>query len=325
MTVEEFKKHLIAVATPCAAWVAGRYHFSPEQFAAMTSDIGYGAASAAFVYGAYQRWGTKAVPATAVITAKTIEPNSSGIDKSPLPIIPRAAALFAFLLLGTMIGIPHASAADLSSLKAPAKLSYAQGGCGPFYGINTMGVAGLVNGGPPGATILQGDIGITVGYGCPRGTDPGSFWFAEGDFDFANLNGNANGLGLTGPAHFQQKIAIGGPASALLSVFPNNPFSGLQAAVPALPTCPVNVTCGSQYPFMFFAVHEQDISGQLGLSKNREWLFSPGIGVGLESRWSNGVVVDVTAQWKMDSTAFSLGPQKVTLGNAAIVGLTAKY
>ncbi len=58
---------------------------------------------------------------------------------------------------------------------------------------------------------------------------------------------------------------------------------------------------------------------------NREWLISPGVGIGLESRLSNGVVADVTAQWKLDSTGLSFGPQKVTLGNAAVVGLTLKY
>ncbi len=230
------------------------------------------------------------------------------------------------LLFATTMLSP-AFAADLGTLKAPPRLSYAQGGCGVFFGINTMGVAGLVDGGPPGATILQGDIGVTLGYGCPIGNTPGSFWFAEGDFDFANLNGNANGLGLTGPAHFQQKFAVGGPAGALLSLFPNSPFAGLNGAVPALPLCPTGVVCGTQYPFMFVSLHEQDIGGQLAVAveRNREWLVAPGIGLGLESRWSNGLVVDTTAQWRLDSTDLAIGPQKVKLGNAVIVGLTAKY
>ncbi len=230
-----------------------------------------------------------------------------------------------FALLAAAVICSPAFAADLRTLKAPARLSYAQGGCGPFFGINTMGVAGLVDGGPPGATVLQGDIGVTLGYGCPIGNTPGSFWFAEGDFDFANLNGNANGLGLTGPAHFQQKFAVGGPASALLSLFPNSPFAGLSGAVPALPLCPAGVVCGTQYPFMFVSLHEQDIGGQFGLANNREFLIAPGVGMGLESRWSNGLVVDTTAQWRLDSTNLAIGPQKVKLGNAVIVGLTAKY
>lgn len=218
-------------------------------------------------------------------------------------------------------GIVHAANLPPPILKAPT--GYAAGRCGIYFGFNTMGVAGAVNNGIPGASIVQGDIGATIGYGCPIGNAPGSFWFVEGNFDFANLNGNAAGLGLTGPAHFEQRVAVGGPLSNVLALLPSSPFGGL--AVPSVPLCPANVTCGQQYPFVFASLHEQDISGQLGLEKNREWLFSPGIGTGLESRWSNGVVLDVWAEFKLDSTALTLGPQKVSLGQAAIAGITFKY
>lgn len=227
--------------------------------------------------------------------------------------------LLALVLLAT-----PAYAADMP-LKARPNLvaSYAAGGCGMYFGFNTMGVAGAVANGVPGASIVQGDIGGTLGYGCPIGTTPGNFWFAEGDFDFANLNGASAGLSMTGPAHFQQKLALGSPLSSVLGLLPNNPFGGL--SVPALPACPANVICGTQYPFVFASLHEQDTSAQNGFTQGRAWLISPGVGMGLESRWSNGVVVDVSAQWKLDSTALSLGPQTVKYGNAGIVELTFKY
>lgn len=225
------------------------------------------------------------------------------------------------LLLASVLLLPAlAWGADLKlPIKAPT--GYAYGQCGYYYGLNTMGVAGLVNGGPPGSSVIQGDLGVTLGYGCP-GSGSGTFWFAEGNFDWANINGNANGLGLTGPAHFEQRAGFGGPLSNLLNVFPGI-SNGL--AVPSLPAFPNGVTGGPQFPFLFVSLHEQDISAQIGLASNREWLVSPGVGIGMESRLSNGVVADVTAQWKLDSSALSIGPQQVKLGNAAVVGLTLKY
>lgn len=230
----------------------------------------------------------------------------------------------AFLSAVALLGQP-ASAADLSIKAARANpfAGYIAGKCGMFAGFNSMGVAGAVNNGIPGASIVQGDIGVTLGYGCPLG-QVGSFWFAEADFDFANLNGAASGLAMSGPAHFQQKIAIGSPLSQLLNAIPN-PFSGL--STPSTPALPNGISAGPQYPFVFASLHEQDISAQLpqALAQGRQWLISPGIGIGLESRLSNGVVMDVTAQWKLDSNAFQVGPQKVSLGNAAVVQTTFKY
>lgn len=258
----------------------------------------------------YSHFGMKKVPEAAKVV---VAPGALGI-----------AIVFALLCLEGDGGA--AQAANLSPpalTKANPFAGYAAGRCGAYAGLNTMGVAGAVNGGPPGASIIQGDIGVTLGYGCPIGNNPGSFWFVEGNFDFANINGNATGLGLTGPAHFEQRAALGSPISTLLGTFPGNPFGGV--AVPSLPVLPAGVTAGTSYPFFFVSLHEQDVSAQFGIAQNREWLFSPGVGIGLETRLSNGVVVDTTAQWKLDSNGVVVGPQKVTLGNAAIVGLTLKY
>lgn len=216
-----------------------------------------------------------------------------------------------------------AGAADIPTKARPDLFAgYAAGKCGMFYGINTMGVAGALNGGPPGASIVQGDVGITLGYGCP-GASPGTFWFAEGNFDFANINGSATGLSLTGPAHFEQRVGFGGPLSGMLNVIGLGSNNGL--STPSLPLLPPGVTAGTSYPFFFVALHEQDVSAMVGDARNRDWLISPGIGVGLETRLSNAVVVDTWAQWKLDSNALSVGPNKVNLGNAAVAGVTLKY
>lgn len=243
---------------------------------------------------------------------------SAGVASSALAV----ALLFAGLLAcgGT------ARAADMP-LKAPTNTftKYVNGGCGFYAGLNTMGGAGSMNGTTvPGASVIQGDVGGTVGYGCPIGTLAGSFWFAEANFDFANYNGAADGLAVTGPLHFEQKFAIGGPLSSLLNLFPSI-TGGL--AVPSLPALPNGITTGPQYPFLFASLHEQDVSFELpaALAQGREWLLSPGIGIGLETRASNGVVLDVSAQWVLQSTGITVGPEVNKFGNAALVELTAKY
>jgi hypothetical protein len=216
-----------------------------------------------------------------------------------------------------------AQGADIAKAKPGLFSGYLAGQCGMYFGLNTMGGAGSISGGPPGASIIQGDVGITLGYGCPFGTTVGNFWFVEGNFDWANLNGSQNGLSLTGPLHFEQRAGVGSPLSSMLNLFPSL-TSGL--SVPSLPALPAGVTQGPQYPFIFVSLHEQDVSASFGLAQNRDWLISPGLGIGLESRLSNGVVADVTAQWVMQSSGLSVGPQQsIKLGNAAVVGFTLKY
>jgi opacity protein-like surface antigen len=216
-----------------------------------------------------------------------------------------------------------AFAADLTpQFKAPSFGSYVKGGCGWYFGLNSMGSTNRVTGGIVGENIVQGDLGVTAGYGCPIGTTPGSFWFAEGNFDWAGLNGATNGLALTGPAHLEQRVGLGSPISTMLSMFPG--LNGL--SVPAMPALPQGITAGPSFPFVFVSLHERDISAQLGVASNREWLFSPGIGVGLESRLSNAVVAETAVQYLLDSNGMAVGPvNSVKFGNGVEVSFTLKY
>lgn len=199
--------------------------------------------------------------------------------------------------------------------------TYAAGGCGLYAGLNTMGAATSVSGAAPGTVVAQGNVGAEIGYGCPIGTTAGNFWFAEGIFDWANLNGSSAGLSLTGPAHFEQRLGLGSPISTLLNLFPG--FNGL--SVPSLPSLPSGITYGPSYPYVFASVHEQDILAGVGGNSSAAWLVSPGLGLGLQSRLSNGVVADVYAEWVLASNGLSVGPSKVSLGNEALVGLQLKY
>jgi len=118
------------------------------------------------------------------------------MQKSKIFLLAIAASLFVPALAG---------AADMPAKQPKSNLlsGYVAGQCGMYFGLNTLGGAGTISGGPPGASIIQGDVGLTLGYGCPFGTTPGTFWFVEGNFDWAGLNGTQNGLALTGPLHFE--------------------------------------------------------------------------------------------------------------------------
>lgn len=288
------------------------------------------------------KFGFKALIVAAIITSLAFAVPSIGalLDIAALliaifgavvifqPMEPRRrmiVALAAVLLISVAL-VASARASDVGA-KRPAFGSlfngYAAGQCGMYFGLNTMGSSSSVAGGTPGASINQGDIGVTVGYGCPINNMPGSFWFAEGNFDWANMNGSQSGFAMTGPLHFEQRVGLGSPISAMLNLFPSL-SNGL--SVPAMPILPNGITAGPSYPFIFASLHEQDFSAQFtGLGSSREWLISPGVGIGLQSRLSNNVVAETAVQWVMQSSGLSIGPQKVNLGNGVEVSFTLKY
>ena len=181
---------------------------------------------------------------------------------------------------------------------------------GMYFGAGFGGGASSVNGDNviPGTQVVQGSIFGTLGYGAPINATTGSFWFAEAQFGIQNLNGNTNGLSLSGPATFTQRFGAGTPLNQLLgSILP-----GAAPAVPTLPVLPAGVTAGPGSPYAFFALHEDDISNQVGLNQNRQWIISYGAGIGLRYRLSNAVVADTFAEYKAASNAVCVGP----LGNA---------
>jgi hypothetical protein len=194
----------------------------------------------------------------------------------------------------------------------PFAQPYDLGHCGAYVGVNSTLTSSSVNSVAvtPGTQIQQGAIGGTVGYGCPINAANGSFWFAEVLADITNLNGNTNGLALSGPASFTERFGVGTPLNNMLgSILP----TGTQSpAVPNLPALPAGITAGAGAPYMFAAIHENDISAQLGLVQNRQWLVSFGAGLGLRYRLSNGVVADTFAEYKTATNSLCVGP----LGNA---------
>lgn len=192
--------------------------------------------------------------------------------------------------------------------------------CGFYYGLGTGGSAGAVDGAVVGTQIVQGELNALVGYTCPFGQS--GFWFAEGSVGFNNVNGSVNGLALSGPLVLQQRVGAGSPINSLF-----NPF-GNSLSMPSLPALPPGVTQGPSTPYVFAGIVEQDISAQVGLGHNQQWLIAPMIGAGLLTRISNGVAIDTWAGWQMNSQSFcpgGAGSGCGKLGNAGRVGVSFKY
>ncbi len=231
------------------------------------------------------------------------------------------------LLLGLISSVALASAAfgadNLPAVKAinTALNSGYPTKCGFYYGLGTGGSAGAVNGSVVGTQIVQGELDGLVGYTCPFGG--AGFWFVEGSVGMNNVNGNVNGLALSGPMVFQQRFGVGSPANALF-----NPF-GSSLSMPSLPVLPSGVVASNANPYLFAGLVEQDIAAQLGLdTHSHQWLIAPEVGVGMLTRLSNGVVVDTWAGWQMNSQSFC--PNAGTngcakLGNTGRVGVSFKY
>lgn len=235
-----------------------------------------------------------------VVALRAVTNTPIGTDKTIIKIL--------ILALGVSLFLP--SDARASDVSGPAAINkaisyqYPTTKCGMYYGVNSIGSTGAVGGAPVGTQQVQGNIGLTVGYTCPAGA---GFWFADGAFDFTNLNGKSNGLALGGgPAFFEQRFGFGAPIDLIMGAIPG--LSSLQNAVPSLIPLPSGVTVNTSNPYLFASLSEQDVSGQFGFAMNKEWLFAPGLGIGNKVRLSNGVVFDPFAEYVFNTNSMCLGP-----------------
>lgn len=237
--------------------------------------------------------------------------SSATSGKAMIAVVLGAAALLC---------MSPAHAADLLH-KAPLQFNaYPTNGCGAYYGVNALGSASPIANATPGATAIGGDIGGTLGYTCQ--TSASTFWFAEAMADFQNLNGSGPGFSLTGPAHFEERFAFGGPINQLLNVLPNINLP----AVPSLPGLPSGITAGPTNGYVYAAINEDDVSATFGGATGRDWIISPEVGVGMLSRLSNNVVADVWAGARLQSQEVCVGGFACPkLSTGLVTGLAFKY
>jgi hypothetical protein len=226
-----------------------------------------------------------------------------------------------FLILAAMIFGSPTFAADLPTKALTALTSGYPTKCGAYYGIGTGGNAGAVTGANVGTQIVQGDIDALIGYTCPFAGN--AFWFAEVQGGFSNLNGNTNGLSLSGPGVFIERAGVGSPIQQYLSgILPNLNLP----ALPSLPSTPGATPNPSPAQYAFAGIVEQDFGAQVGSGAGHNWVVAPIIGLGLLTRYSNNMVIDTWAGWQMNATnAICIGTNCVKPGNMARVGLSLKY
>lgn len=205
------------------------------------------------------------------------------------------------LLLSIALGLlaQSAFAADLPVVKAaPVNLYQYPTGSGLYYGVNTMGTSTAIENAAIGTQVVQGAIGLTVGYTWAIGS---GFTFIDGHFDFANLNGSANGFSLSGPAQFEQRWGFGAPVNLLISLIPG--LASLQNAVPGLIPLPSGITVNTSNPYIFAGLHEDDTGVSNGLASFKQFVISESIGIGNKTRLSNGVVFDPWAEYVFGSNS----------------------
>ena len=225
------------------------------------------------------------------------------------------------LLASALLWSGVASAADMPLKSLPAT-AYPTVKCGVYFGVNAEGKAGLVNGAPPGTTLIGGDVGGLVGYACPLGSFP---WFAEFIADFQNLNASSNGFSLTGPAHLEERVGVQTPLIPFLSAlgFPN-------LGTPMVPILPPGAApVGNPANYIYMAVNEDDISASQGLGVAHAWLISPEIGTGLLTTIKMGTltfVSDTYAGVELQTNSICLGAVMCPkLGVMAKVGESIKF
>ena len=232
------------------------------------------------------------------------------------------------ILLAVMAGLAISSAAMAGDINAPAKAptGYATypTACGMYYGVNTMGETSAVNNAAVGTQFVQGAIGLMLGYTCPMGNS-GGYWFADGMFDFANLNGSSNGLALSGPAQFEQRFGFGAPINMIMTMIPG--LSSLQNAIPSLIPLPTGVAVITSFPYLFGSLHEDDIGVSDGFSANKQYLISAGFGIGNKTRLSNGVVFDPFVEYLLPSSQMCVGIAGgcIKRGSAVRVGAALEF
>lgn len=206
-------------------------------------------------------------------------------------------------LAALAIAAPLARAADVPT-KAPPALSYnyPTTKCGLYYGIDTKGSTGTVSNAAVGTQMVQGAIGLNVGYTCPMGA---GYWYVDADFDFANLNGSQNGLSLSGPAVFEQRVGFGVPIDMVIAAIPG--LQSLQNALPSLQKLPNGVSVVTSNPNIYVSSTFDDVSARFGLQSNRAWLWAANFGIANKVRLSNGVVMEPYAEYMLPNTQTCLG------------------
>lgn len=247
-----------------------------------------------------------------------------------------------WLILSTaLVMSTGASAADMIPLKAPAqRVLQTYTGSGFYYGLHTFAetekITPVVNDTSLGGQFAVGAaVGVTAGY--LWGGNGVAWQSVEAMVSYKNIGiGTAplvDGTPLVPDSKwsFTQRVKFGGPVEVMLAMLPN-----FGTIFPALPAPPIGGV-GTTHPYLFGAVHEDDISQSLGLSIGKAWRIKGGFGVGMMQtlgRAANNpsgalVVADVWAEYIPPSSSMTFGipdgTVKTNQGRETRIGLSILY
>lgn len=245
-----------------------------------------------------------------------------------------AAAAFALVPLS-------ARSADLKPLtlkaRTPVLLSYT--GCGSYFGLGTFAEVDRANitgtAGPAvNADVAGGSLSIVGGYMCGDAT--GSSWKAiEVSANWQNIGGS-NVAGTAIPANmntqigFTERVLIGGPLASVLNLLPD-----LSTLFPVLPAATFSTTT---HPYLFAALHEDDVSASYFASSAKVWRVRAGVGTGIKQQLgavsqtpgASTVTMDIWSEYLFAGQGLTLGNTGGVSGSAnqgagARLGMTLEY
>ena len=241
------------------------------------------------------------------------------------------------MALGALAGLVGAfsvpagvQAADLllPSTKAPvvapasAFTGYPYGSSGLLFGIYTEAGGGSVNGSVPGVgsaslTSTQAGVGGTIGWAWGQKGSPVAFG-VEGDFGWTNINGSAQGIGFSGPLHFEQRFVAFTPLGNITAYLPGFPNFGTLPPFSALPT---GITASNLQFGIMLGVDEDDISASFpGLGSNQQWRVAPMVGLTQMEQLSNNAALRTYEKVVFPDKSVCVGPLQNACG-----GLGTKF
>lgn len=241
-------------------------------------------------------------------------------------------------LIAALCLIPTLSfAADMpvkASIKPRILMTYF--GSGTYFGAHTFAQSNRLDANSPAGSTLGGTfavgsaVGGTFGYMWGDGTT----WKAieamasYKNISAAGLTTNGAMAAIDSKVSFTQRFKFGGdPVMTIINLIPN-----LSTQFPVLPSLP-NGAIGTSHPYVFGALHEDDVSASIGLNTGKAWQVKGGLGIGLMSQMGttaanpNGVpvTVDVWAEFIPTGSSINMGIptalSKVSTGREGRIGL----
>lgn len=241
------------------------------------------------------------------------------------------------IVVAAGVGPDRAYAADMPPAPVvKARVLQTYQGSGWYWGIHTFvenQKITTVDTAALGGTFAVGAaVGGTLGY--MRGGNGVSWQALEAMASYKNIAGGVPVAGdpmlVNSKWSFTQRVKFGGPVDAMLAALPN-----MGTIFPALPTLTGGV--GTTHPYLFGAVHEDDISESINLPIGRAWRLKGGFGLGMMQQLGKAqnnpnastVVADVWAEYIPPSSTVTFGVPagfiKTNAGRETRIGLSILY